>query len=139
MTYGAFTFVAVSKGQIIGFVSFDVIDRTGLGGFVVIHTLCTSPQYQRRGIAIALLNFTEQWAIQHHHCYVLLETASTTRQFYLHRGFEPSNEFIKALLKYQREGFRKDTHPHIILTDLGYANFRGNLLYKQLCEVAFNE
>ncbi len=90
------------KKEIVGFMS---TERDGY-----VNRLYTRPDYANCGVATALLNSTEAWAVKHSVKELYLEASKSAERFYEKRGFVKVGDItsIKNGLKFTSAKMRKD-------------------------------
>ena len=79
---GCLNLAAFEKGTLVGFIS---IERSGY-----INRLYTHKDFLRRGIAKALFEKAQAWAVENGICTLSLDSSKTAEGFYLKMGFEKS-------------------------------------------------
>ncbi len=99
-----FAIVAVKDKKIIGFMS------TEKDGYV--NRLYTHPEWVNKGVATALLNKTEEWAIKHKIKALVLESSKSAEKFYEKQGFVKTGqiESIKNNLRFVSAKMRKELY-----------------------------
>ena len=80
--YCCYNLVAFEKGKLVGFISVTV------DGY--INRLYTHKDFLRRGVASALFNKVEEWAIEQGLSEIVLDSSKTAEGFYLKMGFVKS-------------------------------------------------
>lgn len=79
---GCFNLVAFEKGVMVGFIS---VERSGY-----INRLYTHKDFLHQGIATALLNKAEAWALSRGIRELSLDSSKTAEDFYIKMGFKKS-------------------------------------------------
>lgn len=80
--HGSLNLVAFEKEKLVGFIS---LERNGY-----INRLYTHKDFLRRGIATALFEKAQEWAIENGICELSLDSSKTAEGFYLKMGFKKS-------------------------------------------------
>ena len=100
-----YAIVALNENkEIIGFMS---TERDGY-----INRLYTRPDYVKCGVATALLNNTEQWALRRGIKRFLLESSKSAEGFYIKNGFEKIGEIksVKNSLEFTSAKMKKELY-----------------------------
>lgn len=94
------------KKEIVGFMS---TERDGY-----VNRLYTRPDYVNCGVATALLDSTEAWAVKHSVKALSLEASKSAERFYEKRGFKKVGNItsVKNGLKFTSAEMRKDLRGH---------------------------